>query len=99
MNLEQLKKNHIQRERLLAAVAVAFVVAMLSYVGVVKHYSLGVVALAMGLLIIGAISLFAVRRTNVRTVCEVCNYDLTNVMPTILKHEVLFCPNCGNKND
>jgi rRNA maturation endonuclease Nob1 len=99
MSFEQLKKSHIQRERLLAAVAVAFVVAMLFYVWVVKHYSLGVVALAMGLLIIGAISMFAVRRTNVRTVCEVCNYDLTNVLPTVLKHEVLFCPSCGNKID
>lgn len=97
MNFEQIKKSHIKHERRLAAVFVTAVVAILFCVWFVKNYDFGVVALVVGLLLIGAVSILSVRRIDVRITCEVCNFDLSDILHLVRKHDVLYCPKCGNR--
>ncbi len=97
MNFEHMKKSHIQKERQFYAIGVIAVVAGFSYFWAVKHYDYGIVAFVLGVLLIGAISILAVRKLDIRTKCGVCNFDLSDVLHLVLEPDVLFCPKCGNK--
>ena len=97
MNLVQIKKRHTQQERWLATIGIVAIGAMLFVVWLVKHYDRDFPTLAIGFSIIGAISVLVLRKTIIPTVCEVCNFDLSDVIHLVRNQEVLFCPKCGNK--